>query len=114
VTFIDHVEDSTANRAKEQEDVRDLPELVSPTYRNRARKVSPRNRTRGVKHEPEPHMFFLTSSGDDVPVREQVGSHEQRAARRAEGPETLEQSGAASGNRTPDNLITSEVLYRLS
>jgi hypothetical protein len=30
------------------------------------------------------------------------------------GPEITGLGGAASGNRTPDNLITSEVLYQLS
>ena len=35
--------------------VRHLPERLSPTYRNRVRNLSTRNRNQGVKHEPEFH-----------------------------------------------------------
>ena len=33
-----------------------LPELLSPTYRNRVRKLSPRNRNQGVQHLPDSHI----------------------------------------------------------
>jgi len=40
-----------------------LPELLSASYRNRVRKVSPGNQNQGVKHLPGPH------SGDANPSR---------------------------------------------
>jgi hypothetical protein len=58
-----------------------VPELLSPTYRNRARKPSPRNRNSGVKHLPGSHILCrpillpprcledqegLTASGDQA------------------------------------------------
>jgi hypothetical protein len=35
--------------------VKQVPEPVSPRYRNRVREVSSRYRSHGVKHEPEFH-----------------------------------------------------------
>jgi hypothetical protein len=37
-----------------------LPERLSPTYRNRVRNLSPRNRNPNVKHEPEKHRKVVT------------------------------------------------------
>ena len=47
------------------------PELLSPSYRNRVRKLSPRNQNRGVKHLPGSHKV---KSGDDLPDSSQDGS----------------------------------------
>src|SRR5438309_4475021 len=48
--------DETKPLSTEQsESVVDLPEPLSPTYRNRVRTVSPSNRTRPVQHEPGSH-----------------------------------------------------------
>ena len=41
-----------------------LPELLSASYRNRVRKLSPRNQNQGVKHLPGSHILragFLPS-----------------------------------------------------
>ena len=35
-----------------------LPKRLSPTYRNRVHNLSPRNRNKSVKHEPEKHNEF--------------------------------------------------------
>ncbi len=46
---------STARRRGTSTGVAHLPERLSPTYRNRVHKLSPRNRNQGVQHEPESH-----------------------------------------------------------
>jgi hypothetical protein len=44
-----------------------LPELLSPSYRNRVRNLSPRNRNRCVKHQPEPHTGLRHWCPSDCP-----------------------------------------------
>ena len=42
--------------------VKHLPERLSPTYRNRVRNLSPRNRNQGVHHLPESHTVQTSAS----------------------------------------------------
>ena len=51
--------DNQRREREPSESVAHLPERLSPTYRNRVRNLSPRNRNPGVKHEPEKHSTLL-------------------------------------------------------
>jgi hypothetical protein len=56
-----------------RESVAQVPEPVSPRYRNRVREVSPTYRNHDVQHEPGPHIRDLTacrqSLGQTPPCR---------------------------------------------
>ena len=46
---------SLKSRELPRRSVAHLPELLSPSYRNRVRKLSPRKRNQGVQHRPDSH-----------------------------------------------------------
>jgi integrase len=76
-----------------------LLEGVGRAAADRASALVPRNRT------TEPCDQLVTNSRSE----QSEGLHRDDG-----GPGSTGRDGAASGNRTPDNLITSEVLYQLS
>src|SRR5262249_57098023 len=56
---------------QERRSVAHQPELLSPTYRNRVRNLSPSNRTRSVQHQQGSHRLpsglLVTESGHGRP-----------------------------------------------
>jgi len=68
----DHGEKS--HRTK-RSSVTHLPELLSPTYRNRVPKLSPKNRNRRVHHEPDSHTPVPPRDADRRDVWGQPPTH---------------------------------------
>ena len=50
-----------------------VPELLSPTYRNRVRKLSPGNRNSGVQHLPGSHRPVRADPANESPTDDQEG-----------------------------------------
>ena len=46
-----------------------VPELLSPTYRNRVRNLSPRNRNSGVQHLPGSHTLSWTKTEANLGIK---------------------------------------------
>jgi hypothetical protein len=81
-----------------------VPELLSRTYRNRVRKLSPGNRNSGVQHLPGSKLIRRLVLANPLAAR---------LTRTAKGPLTW-LAGALGGTRTPNLLIRSQMLYPLS
>ena len=87
--------------------VAQLPELLSASYRNRVRNLSPRNQNHGVKHLPGQHKREL------VPRWTHHGPTD-RDKRMTRSLKLQVRTGAPPGTRTPNPRIKSPLLCQLS
>jgi hypothetical protein len=91
--------------------VAQVPELLSPTYRNRVRNLSPGNRNSGVKHLPGSHKRSLAPLW---PHSQPHGGHSSRAQTGKTLPEQGLHVGWARGLEPPTPRTTTWCSNQLS